>query len=109
LQGSLPESVPFEVDMKTLRDPEGAEISHLLQACPLTGKEILEIGCGDGKFIRQYMNLPNRLVGIDPALPDLITAKVNQAGTKISFLQSIGEKLPFPPGVFNIVIFASSL
>lgn len=95
--------------MKTLRDPEGAEISHLLQACPLTGKEILEIGCGDGKFIRQYMDLPNRLVGIDPALPDLIIAKVNQAGTKISFLQSVGENLPFPPGVFNIVIFASSL
>jgi 2-polyprenyl-3-methyl-5-hydroxy-6-metoxy-1,4-benzoquinol methylase len=61
--------------MKALRDPEGAELNHLIKACELTGKRVLEIGCGDGKFIRQYARMPSRLVGIDPGLADLSTAK----------------------------------
>jgi ubiquinone/menaquinone biosynthesis C-methylase UbiE len=95
--------------MKALRDPEGAELSHLVQACELTGKEILEIGCGDGKFMRQYMGLPKRLIGIDPEMSDLHVIHHDKGASNSYFIQSIGEKLPFPSQVFDIVIFASSL
>src|SRR4030042_2027104 len=97
--------------MKALRDPEGAELNHLIKACELAGKRVLEIGCGDGKFIRQYASMPRRLVGIDPGLADLNTAKNNKSTfpNPPHFIQAVGEGIPFPAQSFDIVIFASSL
>jgi ubiquinone/menaquinone biosynthesis C-methylase UbiE len=97
--------------MKAARDPEGAEIAHLAGVCELTGKNVLEIGCGDGKFVRQYASLPKRLVGIDPEFIDLCTAR-NHANAIMSnsyFVQTVGEKLPFASGSFDLIVFASSL
>jgi ubiquinone/menaquinone biosynthesis C-methylase UbiE len=100
----------WEVDMKAMRDPEGAEFNHLIKACELTGKNVLEIGCGEGKFTWQYVSMPRRLIGIDPGFADLRTAKKKNNDAKLPyFIQAVGEKLPFPSQVFDIVIFASSL
>jgi len=97
--------------MKALRDPERAELSHLVNVCELTDQFVLEIGCGDGKFIRQYSSLPKRVVGLDVELSDLCTAhKMKPVPTDQPFyLQANGEKLPFPENSIDIVIFASSL
>jgi ubiquinone/menaquinone biosynthesis C-methylase UbiE len=102
---------PWEGNMKAARDPDGAELHHLNKTCELKGKNVLEIGCGDGKFIRQYQVMPRRLVGLDPGLSDLYTAKSNLTDSiKLPyFIQAVGEKLPFPSHSFDIVIFASSL
>ena len=95
--------------MKATRDPEGAEVSHLIKACTLSGKVVLEIGCGDGKFTRQYAGMPSRLVGVDPGITDLSAARLNKGTSNSYFIQSIGEKLPFHSQIFDIIIFASSL
>ena len=95
--------------MKAVRDPEGAEFSHLVKACELAGKVILEIGCGDGKFTRQYAAIPRKIIGIDPEISDLYEAKGKKGSSNSFFIQSMGENLPFPSQVFDIVIFASSL
>ena len=97
--------------MRPSRDPEHAELSHLVNACSLEGKDILEIGCGDGKFIRQYAQFPRNITGIDPEIGDLEIAL--QADIKhnihVRYLQAEGEQLPFISNVFDIAIFASSL
>jgi len=97
--------------MKALRDPEGAEFNHLNNACVLSGKAVLEIGCGEGKLTTQYNGMPRLLVGIDPKITDLHTAKNDVCGGSLHshVIQAIGEKLPFPSHSFDIVIFASSL
>ena len=95
--------------MRPLRDPEGAELSHLVNVCNLEDKDILEIGCGDGKFTQQYANLARRVVGIDLEFTDLHEADSNKNTSRSFFIQSKGEQLPFPAQVFDIAIFASSL
>jgi ubiquinone/menaquinone biosynthesis C-methylase UbiE len=97
--------------MKAIRDPERAELSHLVEGCELNGKYLLEIGCGDGKFIRQYSSMPKRVVGLDLEFTDLCNAQqMKPASTDQPFyLQATGEKLPFPDNSFDMVIFASSL
>jgi ubiquinone/menaquinone biosynthesis C-methylase UbiE len=95
--------------MKALRDPEGAELSHLVKACELEGKTILELGCGEGKFTRQYEGMLKRLVGIDPEIADLKVANGSKVTSNSFFTQAIAERLPFPSQAFDIVIFASSL
>ena len=52
--------------MKTYRDSDQAELNHLLAVCNLAGKLVLEIGCADGKFTRQYANMPARVIAINP-------------------------------------------
>ncbi len=96
--------------MKPLRDPEGAELSHLVAACQPSGKDFLEIGCGAGSLTWQYASLPRQVVGIDPA-PDLRQAK--SAGpallSHVSFIQAKGQALPLPSQAFDVALFASSL
>ena len=97
--------------MKALRDPERVEFNHLIAACPLPGKKILEIGCGKGVFTWQYAGLAWHVVGIDPAAADILQASKDAPSSQSnsSFVRAKGEDLPFPPGSFDIVLFASSL
>jgi len=95
--------------MKPVRDPEGAQLSHLLRACPLPGARVLEIGCGNGFLTRQYAALPARVAGIDPNADDLREAarQAAQPG-KVFFSRARAEALPFPAATFEVVLFASS-
>ena len=97
--------------MKALRDPEHVEFNHLIAACHLPGKNILEIGCGTGVLTRQYAGLAWHAVGIDPAAADIVQANKDAHATlsNSSFVRAKGEALPFPPGSFEVVLFASSL
>jgi ubiquinone/menaquinone biosynthesis C-methylase UbiE len=98
--------------VKPLRDPEGAELTHLVEACPLEGKVILEIGCGDGVFMRQYSRMARFVVGIDPLSTEVQLARnktLSGKQGKMQFLLGEGENLPFPDQMFDGVIFGSSL
>ncbi len=96
--------------MRPQRDPEGAELSHLLAACPLSARSILEIGCGAGQLTWQYAGLPRRAVGIDPAASELRLALSHPVpAPQAAFIQAKGEALPFPSQAFDVALFASSL
>ena len=97
--------------MKPVVDPEGVEVSHLLSACQLEGKKILEIGCGHGSLTHQYADLPSLIVGIDPVYTELILARDDQPAStgNVAFLSAKGEGIPLPAQFFDIVLFASSL
>ena len=100
-----------EVTVRPIHDPEGAELSHLLAACELKDKHILEIGIGDGKLMRQYAWMPIRTVGIDPVPSDLQLARqeAEKQALGVCLVQAMGEKLPFPAQEFDIALFACSL
>ena len=97
--------------MRYIHDPEGIEVSHLISACQPGGKNMLEIGCGHGSLTFQYAGLPRWAIGIDPDQSELILAKGDKRNTdkNISFIQAMGEHLPYPSQCFDIVLFASSL
>lgn len=95
--------------MKPLRDPEQAELKHLLAACEMTGKAILDIGCGDGDFTRQYTHLTRRTVGIEPLASELMIARKKARSGRTFFLQGKGQYLPFSDQAFDFVLFTCSL
>jgi ubiquinone/menaquinone biosynthesis C-methylase UbiE len=95
--------------MRPIRDPEGEEIKHLLAACELRGKSVLEIGCGDGFFTRQYAHMAKSAVGIDPDSAKFPPVRNKARAYRMVFIQAEGESLPFSPGIFDIAIFACSL
>jgi ubiquinone/menaquinone biosynthesis C-methylase UbiE len=97
--------------LKALRDPECAELNHLVAACQLPGTHFLEIGCGNGVFTWQYAGLPWQVVGIDPDEFDILQAKTDRPASlsNVSLTRAAGEALSFPSRFFDIALFASSL
>ena len=96
--------------MKAVRDPQGAEARALVAALALLGRRVLEIGCGSGQLTWQYAGLPRRVVGIDPDAAGLRQAKIDRPSPveNVFMLQGVAEALPFPPRVFDVVLFSSS-
>ncbi len=93
-------------------DPEGNEIRALRRVTDWPGKDVLEIGSGDGRLTLRLARLEARVTAIDSdralirearrALPHRYAARVRyQVGT--------AEKLRAPTASFDVVVFAWSL
>lgn len=96
-------------------DPEKVEARHLAAAIQsirrITVKTMLDIGCGDGSFTREYAEcLPCHVIGIDPGFVSLQKAKSGPINTfsHLTFTTAKGEALPFPDGVFDVAALTSS-
>ena len=47
-------------------DPEGNETDALFDLVELQGREVLEIGCGDGRLTRRYADRAAHVTAIEP-------------------------------------------
>ncbi|TFH34609.1 MAG: class I SAM-dependent methyltransferase [Anaerolineales bacterium] len=63
--------------MTTRSDPENNEIRALLDLADFSGKNVLEIGCGDGRLTGRYANVAASVTAIDPFEPGIQRAKEN--------------------------------
>jgi ubiquinone/menaquinone biosynthesis C-methylase UbiE len=93
------------------KDPEGTEIRHLKQAADLAGKDVLEIGCGDGRLTWRYAHAARGIIGIDPDADALKTARTDRPASlhdTVSFAQASALALPFSPETFDLTILAWS-
>jgi ubiquinone/menaquinone biosynthesis C-methylase UbiE len=96
-------------------DPEKVEARHLAAALQrfgqFSGKNMLDVGCGDGSFTREYAAcLPYHVFGIDPGLENLQKAKSGPitSVSPFTFTAAKGEALPFPDGSFDVAALTSS-
>lgn len=88
-------------------------MKDLTQASPATEVEsILEVGCGDGRFLRQLMaSSPQakRIVGVDIVDPETMLPPdlLNRPGSE--WVTAYGHELPFPDDSFDLVCIAHVL
>ncbi len=88
-------------------DEAGITAAEIYRFVDLRGKEVLEIGCGDGRVTGFLSGLPKRLVAVDPD-----ARAVAEAGTRVSgadFRVGSGEFLDFLDQSFDLVFFTRSL
>jgi ubiquinone/menaquinone biosynthesis C-methylase UbiE len=98
--------------MAKLQDPEGIEIRTVLKHLSFDGKDVLEIGCGDGRLTLKYAEKARRVVAIDPLVEGIEKAKSDQPKNlhrRLEFHVGRGEELAFPDRSFEIVFFSWSL
>ena len=98
--------------MSLQKDPEQNETKTLRRFIDLTGKRVLEIGCGEGRLTWRYAPASFSTVGIDPKQDALRIATINRPSdltNKVHFTNTQAEHLPFRKETFDIAILAWSL
>ena len=93
-------------------DPEGYDLAFMKKHVSLEGKDVLEIGCGDGRLTFQYARLARNVTAVDPSPKAISAAKKRlpkELRGRLRFRVASGESLPVQDGSFDIVIYAWSL
>ena len=94
------------------RDPEGREIDWLRNYADFQGKDVLELGAGDGRLTRRIAAGTRQTAALDAA-PDMLAEAVDAFPTelrpKAGFVAAAAEQLPFPSESFDLAVLSWSL
>jgi len=92
-------------------DPEGNETAALFDFGSLTGRRVLEIGCGDGRLTWLYADQAAHVVALDPNADDIALAIKNcppHLRERVEF--RVGTLQEFEsPARFDLALLAWSL
>ncbi|WP_300670676.1 class I SAM-dependent methyltransferase [Desulfoluna sp.] len=89
------------------QNSEQRTLEVMLQCVDMTGSEVLEIGCGDGRLTSWLVGKVKHLTAIDPDGKCIETARKKVPSA--DFFVGSGEWLDFPDGRFDLVLFSLSL
>ena len=90
----------------------GVEPRLIQRFASLTGKRVLEIGCGEGRLTLQVAPLAGSVVALDP---DPTSIKIARRGaatdgvTNVFFHVGSAQRMRFGGGPFDIALFSWSL
>jgi len=95
-------------------DPENNEARALFDVVNLSGQNVLEIGCGDGRLTWRYADKAAHITAIDPAAMQIALAKEHlprELKDRIEFHDIAFEDFAAAsePSAFDIVLLSSSL
>lgn len=80
----------------------------VIQYIDVDNKDVLEVGCGDGRVTAFLAGKSKRLVAIDPDAEEIQKGKKRNL-TGVDFQVGSGEKTQFSDNTFDVVIFTLSL
>ncbi|AIE87213.1 class I SAM-dependent methyltransferase [Fimbriimonas ginsengisoli] len=86
-----------EANRERLLDPPMLEL-----AGDVTGLDVLDVGCGEGRFCRMLAARGARTVGLDPT-PEFL-AEARHLDPEGSYVEGVGERLPFEEASFDLVV-----
>ncbi len=80
-------------------------------AGPVEGRDVLDVGCGDGTYAVTFAALRARVSGLDPSIPALRAAgsRAAGAGVRLSLVSGDAGRLPFEARTFDLVIAVTAL
>ena len=93
-------------------DPEGVEGRAIHRLVDFAGKDVLEIGCGDGRLTRNYFSEASSVLAIDNNQDKLEIARGQTiAGDRpqLQFQETSILELESDRSSFDIIIFSRSI
>ena len=75
----------------------------------LADKQVLDVGCGNGRLTRTMAGLGAQVIGIEPGARMLAKARAAEPVSTERYLQGVAEALPVPDASADIVVFFNSL
>lgn len=80
----------------------------LAEQTALRDKDVLEIGCGQGRMTHPMCDLARTLTALDPD-PEAVRSVARSLGKRVDLHCLPAESLPFPTACFDTVAFSQSL
>jgi len=77
----------------------------------IRGRNVLDVGCGDGDFAVELWRRGASVAGIDasPEMVEAARARAKREGADISFLVGEAANISFDPGRFDVVVAVTTL
>ena len=98
--------------MRPHSEPKGIELQTIYKYVDFKEKNVLEVGCGNGRLTYQFANIARKVVAIDPDVEEIKQAKKDlpeNLSSKIEFHIQSAENLSFMSDSFDIALFSYSL
>jgi ubiquinone/menaquinone biosynthesis C-methylase UbiE len=93
-------------------DPEGNEIRVLHGLCRLRGRDVLEIGAGNGRLTSRYAERVASVVGLEPDEGRVARAKAAMTAAlrdRVDFRHADVASVNLPGAAFDVVLFSWSI
>ena len=98
--------------MPLVIDPDGIELPTIRELVDLTGRRIVEIGCGDGRITLQYAAGAASVTAFDTdedAIRDAQAALTAELRDRVAFAHADAAQIDLPAGEFDLALFSWSL
>lgn len=90
-------------------DPQGRELELIERFADLAGRDVLDIGCGDGRTSRRLAGRGASVLGVDPDEAAITQARAGGTGGACHFQAADVLALALPPASFDLVVFSRSM
>ena len=98
--------------MTVRRDPGAAETRAVHALVDFTGRDVLEVGCGDGRLTWRYAEDARSILALDPdrsAIERASACLPESLRPKTRFLAADILDTTLPSGAFDVAMFSWSL
>ena len=95
-----------------LLDPEGVETAVLHELVDFRGKDVLEIGCGDGRLTWRYADAAASVFAFDPDEPSIVAAREEtpkRLAAKVAFLVAGITDIDLADASYDVGLFSWSI
>ena len=92
-----------------IQDLTNQYIATIMSQYDLSGKEVLEIGCGKGRITRDLSKHAKHVVASDPNAVSLETARATITAENVEFVRTPAGVPGLPVKSFDVVIYTLSL
>ena len=93
-------------------DPEGVETRVIHELIDFAGKDVLEIGCGDGRITRRYADVAASVLAFDPDESAIATAREQMPDAlkaKVSFHIADTTNIKLAQQAYDVAVFSWSI
>ena len=93
----------YEIENRA-QDADGAIWQALGELVDWTGKDVVDVGCGDGFHLPRFARTARRVVGVEPHPPLVRRARARVAGSAtVEVLPGSAQRLPLPDASVDVV------
>ncbi|HEU5470336.1 MAG TPA: class I SAM-dependent methyltransferase [Actinophytocola sp.] len=86
------------------QDVEGAVWSALAEICDWSGRDVVDVGCGDGFHLPRFAATARTVTGVEPHEPLVRRARARSAGLPgVTVLSGSAQRLPLPDASRDLV------
>ena len=98
--------------MTALLDPEGAETRVIHELIDFADKDVLEVGCGDGRMTWRFAEETRSVLGLDPVATSIEQARLDTPAhlrSKVTFQVADIATAQLPTEALDVVALSWSL